>query len=95
MGSRQAYIKADLQKKLELDALNSITQIYETMNMVTDGFIDAVIDAKAGGLESERLQKLIRALLNSNREWKNDMSAYIRIAGKYRVEHDKSLSRNV
>ena len=94
MGSRQAYIKADMQKKLELGVLEGVAQIHETMNMVTDGFIDAIIKYKADGLNSDRLHNLVRTLLDSNREWANDMKTYIRIAGSYRKIFKRKQNHN-
>lgn len=55
--------------------------IHETMGLVTDSFIDGVIKSNIDGVSSERLHRLVRTLLDSNREWSTNMKAYIGATG--------------
>ena len=96
MGSKQAFIKADKQRKLELSMYDGASQIHDTMSLITDNLVDAIVKSRAGGLESERLHKFIRALLESNRNWASEMKTYISGAGKEisRPSH-RSFKRNL
>ena len=64
-----------------MNMFDGVTQIHDTMRLVTDNLVDSIVKARVDGLESERLHKFIRALLESNRNWKNEMKMYINVAG--------------
>ena len=81
MGSKQAYMRNDRQKAVEMFIIEGVRRIDEQMQDIADACVEAIIKIGPDEVNSERIHKMIIGLLDANREWAKSMRKPMKALG--------------
>ena len=73
MGSKQAYMRDDKQKAVEMFIIESVSRINDQMQDITDACVEAIIKTGPDKINLEKIHRLVIDLLNANKEWAKSM----------------------